>query len=96
MQAQGWLNSILRWTKSFLENRRVQVRSQGGVIEVRELIHSVPKGSPISPLIFLLYMAELIKSRNALTRSSYADDIGILDTGRTVEESAAAASSLRK
>ena len=91
MHAQGWPHSVLKWTKSFLENRQVQVRFKGGVTEAKELVCGVPQGSPISPLLFLLYMAEPMKNGNAITRFSYADDIGILGFGRTVEESAAAA-----
>lgn len=91
MQAQGWPKSILRWTSSFLENRKVQVRFQGGVTSPKELACGVPQGSPISPLLFLLYMAEPMRSGNTMARFSYADDIGILGVGRTIKDSAVAA-----
>ena len=91
MQAQGWPKSILRWTSSFLENRKVQVRFQGGVTSPKELVCGVPQGSPISPLLFLLYMAEPMRSGNTMARFSYADDIGILGVGRTIKDSAVAA-----
>lgn len=91
MQAQGWPKSVLRWTSSFLEGRKVQVRFQGGVTSPKELMCGVPQGSPISPLLFLLYMAEPMRSGNALSRFRYADDFGILGFGRTATESAAAA-----
>ncbi|CCU76238.1 TE1b-like protein [Blumeria hordei DH14] len=91
MQAQGWPDSILRWTTSFLTHRKVQVRFSGGVTTQKELVCGVPQGSPISPLLFLLYMAEPMQSGNPGSRFSYADDIGILGFGRTVAESAGAA-----
>ncbi|KAI0997417.1 hypothetical protein K3495_g10768 [Podosphaera aphanis] len=91
MQTQGWPNYILQWTKSFLSHRRVQVRHSAGVTPERELVCGVPQGSPISPLLFLLYMAEPMRSGNPLSRFSYADDIGILGFGPTIAESAAAA-----
>ena len=91
MQEQGWPESILKWTSSFLANRMVQVRYSGGVTAKRELVCGVPQGSPISPLLFLLYMAELMRSGTPGLRFSYADDIGILGFGRTIGESAAAA-----
>ncbi|KAI1005855.1 hypothetical protein K3495_g2360 [Podosphaera aphanis] len=91
MQEQGWPNHILRWTKSFLAHRRVQVRYPGGVTTQRELVCGVPQGSPISPLLFLLYMAEPMRSGNPSLRFSYADNVGILGVGPSIAESAAAA-----
>lgn len=91
MQSQGWPDSILRWTTSFLANRRVQVRYIGGVTTERELVCGVPQGSPISPLLFLLYMAEPMRDGNPGRRFSYADDVGVLVFGRTIVDSASAA-----
>ncbi|KAI1006683.1 hypothetical protein K3495_g1541 [Podosphaera aphanis] len=91
MREQGWPDHILRWTSSFLANRRVRVRYTGSVTMERELVYGVPQGSPISPLLFLLYMAEPMRSGHVELRFSYADDVGILGIGPTVAESAAAA-----
>lgn len=91
MKTQGWPDSLLRWTSSFLAHRQVQVRYTGGVTTQRELACGVPQGSPISPLLFLLYMAEPMCSGTPQLRFSYADDVGILGFGTNVAESAAAA-----
>ncbi|KAI0996528.1 hypothetical protein K3495_g11653 [Podosphaera aphanis] len=91
MQEQGWPNRILQWTMSFLLHRRVQVRYPGGITTQRELVFGAPQGSPISPLLFLLYMAEPMRSGNSSMRFSYADDLGILGFGPSIAESAAAA-----
>ncbi|KAI0997120.1 hypothetical protein K3495_g11067 [Podosphaera aphanis] len=90
MKTQGWLDQILRWTASFLSNRLVQVRFPGGVKSPKNLVCGVPQGSPTSPLLFLLYLVESMRSGNTRARFSYADDIGILGVGRTINESAAA------
>ncbi|KAI1003631.1 hypothetical protein K3495_g4580 [Podosphaera aphanis] len=65
MQKQGWPESILRWTASFLQDRKVQVRYPGGVTYPKKLVCGVPHGSPTSPLLFLLYIAEPMRSGNS-------------------------------
>lgn len=91
MQAQGWPDSILRWTSSFLTDQFVQVRYPGGILKPKKLECSVPQGSPISPLLFILYLAEAMSSGNSISRFGYADDIRILGIGRTITDSADAA-----
>ncbi|KAI0993335.1 hypothetical protein K3495_g14849 [Podosphaera aphanis] len=91
MQEQGWPKHVLQWRMSFLSHRKVQVRYPEGVTAQRELDCGVPQGSPISPLLFLLYMAEPMRSGNSSSRFSYADDVGILGFGPSIAESAAAA-----
>ena len=91
MREQGWSDNILRWTSSFLKDRYVQVRYLGGTTTPQKLVCGVPQGSPVSPLLFLLYLAEPMKSGNSRARFAYADDIGILGIGRTISESASKA-----
>ena len=69
----------------------MQVRFPGGVTDPKRLVCGVPQGSPISPLLFLLYLAEPMCSGVERARFSYADDIGILGIGPTVAESASSA-----
>ena len=91
LQAQGWPDSILLWTTSFLLNHRAQVRYPGGVTSAKELVCGVPQGPPISLLLFLLFMAEPMRGGNSKARFSYADDLGILGIGRTMSEATTAA-----
>lgn len=88
MQAQRWPKTLLRWTSSFLKNRKIQVHFQGGATRLKELFCGVPQGSHISPLFFLLYIAEQMRSGNTISYFSYADDIGNIGFGRTIGKSA--------
>ncbi|KAI1007909.1 hypothetical protein K3495_g329 [Podosphaera aphanis] len=63
----------------------------GGFATERKLECGVPQGSPISPLLFLLYMAEPIRSGKPEVRLSYADDVAILGFGPTIAVFAVAA-----
>ncbi|KAI1002860.1 hypothetical protein K3495_g5342 [Podosphaera aphanis] len=88
MQSQGWPEHVLRWTPSFPTGRLVQVHYLDGVTSPKELFCGVPKGSPISPLLFLLYMAEPMRSGNMKARFSYADDVRILGIRCKIRKSA--------
>ena len=91
MQEQGWPPQLLRWTSSFLSGRSAQVRYPGGVTEPIQLACGVPQGSPASPALFMLYLAEGLQKGSRKCRFGYADDIGLLGVGASKAESAAAA-----
>ena len=41
----------------------------------------VPQGSPVSPILFMLYMEPLLRKGAPLIRFGYSDDIAFLKTG---------------
>jgi hypothetical protein len=51
------------------------------------------QGSPVSPILFLLYIEPIYRLGNPQGRFGYADDTAILSIGDTVDESTAVASS---
>ena len=66
-----------RWISSFLRDRTVKVRILGHTSREIAIIHGVPQGSPVSPLLFLLYMSKLPKLLPNTRRSLFADDFMI-------------------
>lgn len=91
MHKQGWPTCILPWISCFLKHGRVQVRYLGEITPPKNSTCGIPQNSPISPPLFLLYMAELMKSGNVKARFGYADHIGVLRIGRTIPESVSVA-----
>ena len=65
---------LLRWISSFLRDRTVKVRILGHTSREIAINYGVPRGSPISPLLFLLYMSKLPKLLPNTRRSLFADD----------------------
>ena len=68
---------LLRWISSFLRDRTVKVRILGRTSREIAINYGVPQGSPISPLLFLLYMFKLPKLLPNIRRSLFADDFMI-------------------
>jgi len=74
MQRQGWPVSLLRLVRSFLTNRKVRVRLEDSTTAFFAVACGTPQGSPLSPVLYMLYLAELLNEDPRL-RFGYADDI---------------------
>ena len=68
---------LLRWISSFLRDRTVKVRILGYTSREIAINYGVPQGSPISPLLFLLYLSKLPKLVPNTCRSLFADNFMI-------------------
>lgn len=79
MEEMNLPNAVLRWTSKFMSGRRASLlvdRLKGPMTEVRT---GIPQGSPISPLLFLIYTTPLyrvIKEAGG-TPLGFIDDITI-------------------
>ena len=69
----------LRWVRSFLSDRRAQVKWNNSLSRWRIFKEGLPQGTPLSPLLFLLFISSLPQAiRQAAPESSdtsFADDL---------------------
>lgn len=56
---QSWPPQVLRWVGSFMEGRSARVRHDGVTTPSEPLMCGLPQGSPVSPVLFLLYTAPI-------------------------------------
>jgi hypothetical protein len=59
MEEMGFEADLVRWVENFMEERKVIMsmdRKEGDSMDVET---GVPKGSPVSPVLFVIYLSEL-------------------------------------
>jgi ribonuclease HI len=89
MRQQGWPLPVLRIVQSFLEDRYVRVRLDGFTTGYKRVKCGTPQGSPLSPILYLLYLVDLLREDPTL-RFGYADDLALYRIGNSLKENAKA------
>src|SRR5436190_23242810 len=74
MTKQGWPLPLLSLICSFLTNRKVRVRLEKSTTPEHRVACRTPQGSPLSPVLYMLYLAELLMQDTTL-HFGYADNI---------------------
>ncbi|KJZ69456.1 hypothetical protein HIM_11161 [Hirsutella minnesotensis 3608] len=92
LREQGWPLNLARWVGSFMQDRSARVRYQDVVTDSSPLQCGLPQGSPVSPILFLLYTEPIYRLGNGRGRFGYADDTAILCVGNSLDEMSAEAS----
>ena len=76
LKAAGVSGDVLRWFQSYLSGRRQRVVLPGSLSEWVYIKAGVPQGSILGPLLFLLYINDIVKNIGSNIRL-FADDTSL-------------------
>ena len=78
---------FVQWMTAWLTNRIARVQLNGVTGRCRTFREGLPQGSILSPLLFVLYINDLLGSFSESTMvSAYADDLALACRGRKKED----------
>jgi hypothetical protein len=77
MRSLALPQSLIGWTRTFLEERSIRLAFDGQIEDFSEVEIGVPQGSPISPILFLIYIRDLFQNLKDVYPLSYIDDIAL-------------------
>ena len=78
LQDQGWPSKLVSWVASFTNNRTASLRLGDFTSQAFQVPAGLPQGSPISPILFMLFIEPLFKIGSLQARRGrfgYADDV---------------------
>jgi ribonuclease HI len=88
LKARGIPEQLLRWIEAFCSNRTATIQINGESSETRNLPQAgLPQGSPLSPILFLFFNADLVQRRIDSNGGgvAFVDDFTAWVTGPTAQ-----------
>ena len=77
MKCMGFSNDITKWFESYLSKRMFSVHVEKRFSDKAFISCGVPQGSILGPLLFLLYVNDMVQAVNC-DLLLYADDTGLI------------------
>lgn len=75
-----------QWLYSYLHNRKQFVELEEQTSSRRTVLHGVPQGSILGPILFLIYINDIINVSNVLRFVLFADDTNIFKSGTDLKQ----------
>jgi len=80
---------LVRWIQSFLSDRRTTIRISDHESPEHAVQVGIPQGSPVSPILYLFYNADLLEicqdDRLSTNPTGFVDDVNILTYSKSAE-----------
>ena len=73
------------WFESYLTNRKQYVEYNNFKSDTKTIIHGVPQGSILGPLLFIIFMNDFSRSSDLLFSILFADDTLVFIEGTNFE-----------
>ena len=87
LKAYGVEGKLLSLLKNYLENREQRVVLNGQTSEWRKIMSGIPQGSVLGPLLFLIYINDLLDGISSLCKI-FADDTSLFSKVYDIHKSA--------
>ena len=90
LKEKGFPNWIIRFVESFLKDRKTKLAFDGYESEWRRMETGMPQGSPMSPILFLIYITDLLKElqdpETGTLGFGFVDDTSLVAWGGSAAE----------
>ena len=82
------LKFLCYWIKSFLQDRKVQLRFDENSQKITDIKIEIPQESPVSPILFLIYIRFLFIKRLNISKRilSYLNNIKLVISSKFIKE----------
>jgi hypothetical protein len=82
--------TLVRWVEDFLKDRHTEIKIADFTLKKSRVDVSIPQDSPVSPILYLFYNADLLDiCENLALRTSltgFINDVNLLTYGISAEE----------
>lgn len=79
-------DNSLKWFNSYLGNRTQKVTANGILSQSEPSNYGVPQGSTLGPLLYIIYVNEMVHALKNGTMITFADDTVIINCGRSISD----------